>query len=160
MRSALPMTNSQSGRPSHVRAYSESRVRVGAAFCSACRYCAICSGVVIAVPGSCPTTCLSVGMAGSYFAPGQSSGSWAEATRAISNKTVTYVAAEARSRGVTSIKRLRMTARRLNVPKTDSPCLRVSARPRRSVISDWRRSTSTSACAKRPILSSASPYEP
>ena len=32
--------------------YSISRVRAGAAFCSACRYCAICSGVVIAVPGS------------------------------------------------------------------------------------------------------------
>ena len=38
MRSALPITISQSGRPSQVRAYSVSRVRVGAAFASACRY--------------------------------------------------------------------------------------------------------------------------
>ena len=49
MRSGLPITNSHSGRPSHVRAYSISRVRVGAAFCSACRYCATPSGGVITV---------------------------------------------------------------------------------------------------------------
>ena len=37
MRSALPTTNSHSGRPSQVRAYSTSRVRSGAAWASARR---------------------------------------------------------------------------------------------------------------------------
>ena len=37
MRSGLPITITHSGRPSQVRAYSVSRVRVGAALASACR---------------------------------------------------------------------------------------------------------------------------
>ncbi len=86
MRSGLPITNSHSGRPSQVFAYSIKRVLLGAAFCNACKYCAMPSGGVITSPWSWPRTDLMVGIAGSYFAPGQSGGSWATAGVARNNE--------------------------------------------------------------------------